>query len=75
MYRKLRNQLLVCWDLQSKLLNNATEDTILDLLKQPVKANAREMLDQLDLLKNAIKAVEFTLDEMAGIPTDDFLNS
>lgn len=75
MYRKLRNQLLVCWDLQSKLLNNATEDTILDLLKQPIKANAREMLDQLDLLKNAIKAVEFTLDEMAGIPTDDSLNS
>lgn len=75
MYRKLRNQLLVCWDIQSKLLNNATEDTILDLLNQPVKANAREMLDQLDLLKNAIKAVEFTLDEMAGIPTDDFLNS
>lgn len=75
MYRTLRNQLLVCWDIQSKLLNNATEDTILDLLNQPVKANAREMLDQLDLLKNAIKAVEFTLDEMAGIPTDDSLNS
>lgn len=67
-YRKLRNQLLVAWQDLGSLLNDATEDTILELMKQPIKANAREMLSKLVVLKIALDTVENTLDELAGIP-------